>query len=139
MYESVYFTQSELCKSATAKRLGLSNVPTFLDVVNLSRLCETVLDVARKELNAPITVTSGYRCPAVNKAVGGARNSQHLYGLAVDIVCDDMPRLFDILASNPNIDQLLYEQGKNGRTWIHVSISKEGVKPRNYVNRFYKA
>lgn len=139
MYEPVYFTLFELCKSATAKRLGLFNVPTFSDVANLSRLCETVLDVARKELNAPITVTSGYRCPAVNKAVGGVKTSQHMYGLAVDVVCTDLPRLFDILASNPNIDQLLYEHNNNGSIWLHVSISEQGVKPRNYINRYYKA
>ena len=139
MYIPEYFTLSELCRSATANRLGIFNVPSFSVVYNLSRLCETVLDPARKELNAPITVTSGYRCPALNKAVGGSIKSQHIYGLAADLVCDNLPHLFDILAYNPHIDQLLYEHSNNGSNWLHVSISEKGVKPRNYMNRYYKA
>ena len=139
MYIPIYFTLSELCNSDTANRLGMFNAPTFSVVYNLSRLCETVLDVARKELNAPIKITSGYRCQSLNKAIGGSIKSQHIYGLAADIVCDDLPHLFDILSCNPHIDQLLYEHSNAGSTWLHVSISEEGVKPRNYMNRYYKA
>lgn len=138
MYYPKYFTLSEFIKSETATALGISNVPTFENVNNMSRLCELVLDPVRKQLGTPISVTSGFRCPALNKRVGGVSNSQHLSGLAADLKSKDLSELFEALAENKNVDQLLFED--DGRTrWVHVSISPLGKRPRNYVNRNYKA
>lgn len=133
-----YFTLKELVYSDTAKAQNIDNVPTFENIVNLYRLCDKVLDPARKELGRPITVTSGYRSPELNKAVGGVSNSQHLTGCAADLKCTNLVELFDILSENPEIDQLLFED--NGVTrWIHVSIPEQGKTPRHQINRNYKA
>lgn len=135
MYKPKYFSLSELLKSSTADRKRINNAPSFTVVENLNKLCQLVLDPARSELNAPITVTSGYRCPELNNAVGGVGNSQHVTGCAADLQCKDLQRLFDILKTNPHIDQLLFEH--SGRAvWLHVSISATG-KPRHYINYNY--
>ena len=72
-----YFTMNELCASATARRLGISNEPDKWQEENLRRLVDHVLDPLREAWGAPVIVTSGYRCPRLNAAVGGARRSQH--------------------------------------------------------------
>lgn len=135
MYVPKFFTLPELLKSSTAYAKRINNAPSFAVVENLNKLCELVLDPARAELNAPITVTSGYRCRALNVAVGGVGISQHLTGCAADLQCEDLQRLFDILKRNPNIDQLLFERSKKS-TWLHVSISATG-KPRRIINNNY--
>lgn len=138
MYVPKFFTLPELLKSSTADAKRINNAPSFAVVENLNKLCQLVLDPARAELNAPITVTSGFRCRALNVAVGGVGgvgNSQHLTGCAADLQCKDLQRLFDILKRNPNIDQLLFERSKNS-TWLHVSISATG-KPRRIINNNY--
>lgn len=133
-----YFTLKELVNSDTAKEKNIDNVPNFEHIVNLYRLCDKVLEPSRKELGRPITVTSGYRSPELNKAVGGVSNSQHLTGCAADLKCTNLVELFDILSENPEIDQLLFED--NGVTrWIHVSIPEQGKTPRRQINRNYKA
>lgn len=133
-----YFTLKELVNSDTAKEKNIDNVPNFEHIVNLYRLCDKVLEPARKELGRPITVTSGYRSPELNKAVGGVSNSQHLTGCAADLKCTNLVELFDVLSENPEIDQLLFED--NGVTlWIHVSIPEQGKTPRRQINRNYKA
>lgn len=136
MYQPKYFSLPELLKSATADQRVIKNLPTFQVVENLNKLCELVLDPAREKFSAPITVTSGYRNLELNNAVGGVKGSQHLTGCAVDLQCSNLQRLFDILKTNPHIDQLLFERSKNS-TWLHVSISANG-KPRHYINANYK-
>lgn len=137
MYTPKYFTLKEFIRSSTAERLKIDNTPSFTVVNNLLRLCALVLDDARMKLDRPIIVNSGYRCIELNRRVGGVYNSQHLTGLACDISCSDNRLLFDILAGNPNIDQLLYEHsGKS--TWIHVSITRYGGTPRRYINDNYR-
>ena len=84
-----YFRLSEFINSATAKRLGINNIPSFEVVDNLNRLAD-YLDGIREKFGKPILISSGYRCPLLNKAVRGVANSQHLKGLAADLVCSDM-------------------------------------------------
>lgn len=117
-----YFTLQELTESATAKRLKIDNRPSIEAEQALIYLVETVLDPARRLLGNPIKVNSGYRSLALNKAVRGAPNSQHMKGEAADITCSDNSRLFEILKSLP-FDQLIWEKGGK---WIHVSVKRAG-------------
>ena len=130
MYTPRFFTLSELTHSDTANRLNIDNMPDFTQVENLSRLCELVLDPTRVEIDMPIRVTSAYRSKELNKAVGGAGNSQHVKGLAADIVCDDMRALAIALGNNSKIDQCIKETSASGFIWYHVSVSEKGIKPR---------
>lgn len=130
---SPHFSLAELINSETASRLSLDNTPNYIARANLAYLCAHVLEPAREELHAPITVTSGYRSPAVNRAVHGVKNSYHLTGSAADLVCQDMPRLFKILAANPYVDLLLFEHSQR-TSWLHVQISRV---PRNSTRYNY--
>ena len=136
MYTPKFFTLPELLKSETADTKRINNVPSFTVVENLNKLCQLILDPTRAKLEAPIYVTSGYRCMALNVAVGGVGNSQHLMGCAADLQYKDLQRLFDILKDNPNVDQLLFERSKTSK-WLHVSISAKG-EPRHIINNNYK-
>ena len=135
MYTPKFFTLHELLKSETADTKQIDNIPSFAVVENLNKLCQLVLDPTRAKLDAPIYVTSGYRCRALNVAVGGVGNSQHLTGCAADLQYKDLQKLFDILKDNPNVDQLLYERSKTSK-WLHVSISAKDT-PRHIINNNY--
>ena len=80
------FSMKELAKSSTAEKLGIDNTPTPEASAQLSNLVTHVLDPLREMYGKPITVNSGYRCPKLNDAVGGAKNSQHMRGEAADII-----------------------------------------------------
>lgn len=81
-----YFTVAEMVKSETADRRGIDNrLPKAL-ICNVNGLIDNVLDPLREAYGKPITVTSGYRCEALNKAVGGSKTSEHMKGMAADIV-----------------------------------------------------
>lgn len=134
-----HFSLAELCASDVAKTQKIDNTPTVEAVKNLCNLMTEVLEPARDKLGVPIIVTSGYRCPRLNAAVGGVKSSQHLMGQAADLVCaklEDKKRLFEILAKM-DIDQLLWETNSKGTQWIHVSFDQHGVNRqmirRNYV------
>ena len=126
-----YFTIKELCKSSTATLKRIDNTPNSEIVNNLEQLVDNILDPLREEYGKPIKVNSGYRCDALNKAVGGSKTSQHKYGLAADITAGsrlENKKLF-ILAQKLNLpfDQLIDEKAYS---WIHISFSK---KPRKQV------
>ena len=128
-----YFKLSEFINSATANRLGIDNTPSFEVVDNLNRLAD-YLDGIRAKFGKPILISSGYRCPMLNKAVGGVVNSQHLKGLAADLVCSDMEKLLSIIRETKGFDQVITEHNKGSKSyWIHVSVSPVFDKPRNQV------
>ena len=81
-----HFTIQELSASATAERLAIDNTPPRAAQQMLTVLVEQLLDPIRRRYGAPIIVTSGYRCPALNTAVGGVANSHPIVGCAADIV-----------------------------------------------------
>ena len=123
-----YFTLSEFINSATAKRLGIDNTPTFEVVDNLNRLAD-YLDKIREKLGKPILVNSGFRCPMLNKAVGGVNSSQHVKGEAADLVGrndDETRKIFETAKAFGQFDQLLYEKNSKGNIWVHISYKASG-------------
>ena len=124
-----YFTLNELTASTTAKRKGIDNTPDATVKANLTALVANILDPLREAYGKPIVVSSGYRCPKLNRTVGGAAKSQHVTGQAADIhTLSDTPadnkKLFDLIQSlKLPFDQLINEYNFN---WVHVSYS-----PRN--------
>ena len=126
-----YFTISELTRSDTALRLGIDNTPDESVVAALEALVRNILDPPREAWGRPITVTSGYRCPQLNRAVGGVSNSQHLSGYAADISTGDRVlnrRLFQLVQDlKLPFDQLIDEKNF---AWIHVSYA---MVPRRQV------
>lgn len=128
-----YFSLAEFIHSATAKRLNIDNTPTFEIVDNLNRLAD-YLDGIREKLGKPIIISSGFRCPVLNKAVGGVGSSQHQKGLAADLVCADMDSLEKVLKETGGFDQLIKEHRKGSTSfWFHVSVCPRNGKPRNQI------
>ena len=119
-----YFTFDELSRSETAERLKIDNRPSEAAKSNLAALTDNILDPLREAWGKPITVNSGYRCPALNKAVGGVATSQHMTGQAADITTGnkvDNARLFQLVQDlGLPFDQLIDEKGFS---WVHVSYS----------------
>ena len=129
----VYFTINELCYSATAQANGINNTPTATQRNALTALVDTVLDPLRRAWGKPILVNSGYRCPALNNAVGGKASSQHLRGEAADITTgspQSNKQLYDLAISlRLPIDQLI---GERGYTWLHISHKPTGYNRHQY-------
>lgn len=123
----VYFTINELCYSATAQANGINNTPNATQRNALIALVDTILDPLRRAWGKPILVNSGYRCPALNNAVGGKASSQHLRGEAADITTgspQSNKQLYDLAISlRLPIDQLI---GERGYTWLHISHKASG-------------
>lgn len=127
---SAHFTLAELTHSQTADRLGLDNDPPPEVVENLRKLA-LGLEMVRALIGAPIHVSSGYRSPAVNRAVGGSRNSQHMTGQAADITAPGFGTPLELVkaitGSAIPFDQCILEfPGKDGRSgWCHISFADE--------------
>ncbi len=118
-----HFTLRELTASPTATRLGLDNTPETDILIGLREVAET-LELIRAYFHRAILITSGYRSPAVNKAVGGSPASAHCLGLAVDFTVVDIPnidvcRQIEIMI--PDYDQVIYEFGPTG--WVHLGLA----------------
>lgn len=128
-----YFTIDELSASTEARRMCIDNTPTPVAVANLTALVEAVLDPLREKYGYPIHVSSGYRCPRLNRAVGGAETSQHVSGEAADIYVTrprEMAELFSLIYYTLPYDQLIWERGTDeAPAWIHVSY-REGNNRR---------
>lgn len=120
-----HFDLSELTDSQTAARLGLDNTPTEEHVANLRLLCEMILEPAREALG-PLRISSGYRAPAVNAAVGGSRDSAHMQGYAADVIPVQTGKLALArwVREMVPFDQIICEFGtRDDPAWIHVSAA----------------
>ena len=120
-----YFSISELTRSDIAKKYGIDNTPNEEVKKNLEKLVKNILDPLREHYGYPIHISSGYRCPELNKKVGGTRTSQHLSGRAVDVCMHDRAlhrKIFNMIQElNLPFDQLIWE---NSGAWVHVSYDE---------------
>jgi len=121
------FALSEITHSNTAKRLGIENEPTETHLQNMQHLVDNLLQPLRDALG-PIRISSGYRNPSLNRAIGGSRSSQHCKGQALDIqfwrngeMCNK--EVYDyVLLSGLDFDQMINEFDF---AWIHISLKVE--------------
>ena len=122
-YLSPHFTLGELTRSATAQARGIDNTPTPQHVTNLRHLAAT-LEKVRALLGHPVLISSGYRSPELNAAVGGSSTSDHANGLAADLTCPKFGTAeavcVAIMDSGIAFDQLIFEQGATD--WVHLGI-----------------
>ena len=117
-----HFTLAEFVISETAARSGIDNDPPLEVVAALKRTAQGLEEV-RTRLGKPVTITSGYRCPALNAAIGGAKDSQHMRGEAADFICPQFGSPVDVASalrdSGVQYDQLILEFGR----WVHISFA----------------
>jgi zinc D-Ala-D-Ala carboxypeptidase len=142
---SEHLDLSEVTRSDSAKRKGISNEPTPEHLENFKKLAENIFEPIRKHFGKPIHLSSGYRSKALNAAIGGSATSQHCTGEAIDIDMDGSANgvtnkmVFDYIKANLNFDQLIWEFGtKDAPDWVHVSYESTG-KQRKQVLRAVKA
>ena len=117
----------------------LQNIPPVDVAANLGMLAALCLQPLRDYMKTPVVITSGYRCPWLNRKVGGVSNSYHLRGLAADIHIESRLHariMFDFLKDVPAVDSVLFEPGRSGSRWLHVQISNN---PRRMSNWNYIA
>ena len=136
---SKHISYKEAVYSATAKRRGLNNTPNDNQLDNMYKVADFIFEPLRMYVGGAIKITSFFRSPEVNTAIGGSTKSQHCKGQAIDI--DDVFghktnfEMFQYIRENLDFDQLIYEFGTNDNPdWIHVSyVSKK--ENRNRVLR----
>ncbi len=132
------FPESEFIHSRTAARLGIKNTMSKAERINAKKLCTNVLQPYRDHIKSPVTVTSGYRCKALNTKIGGSSTSYHMEACAADV--RDSKKSLEYAANwmmdncGKNIDQIIYEYG----AWLHVQIAKPGRKPRSRFLTAYR-
>jgi len=133
----------EAIKSNTATRLGIDNTPEQWEINNLRAVADNVFQPLRDHFGVPIGVSSGYRCKALNKAIGGSKYSQHMIGEALDLDADiygglKNSEIFNYIKKNLEWDQMIWEFGDDEEPdWVHVSY-KESGNNRKQIKRAYR-
>lgn len=127
------FSLAEMVKSETALRQGLDNTPGDVEIANLKRLAEKVLQPVRNHYKRGVKVNSGFRHPNVNAAVGGSRTSDHCKGMAADIEIPGVANadLAEWIKDNMEFTQLIlefYTPGIPDSGWVHVSYDPANLK-----------
>lgn len=129
---SKHLSLAEVIRSETAKRKGISNMPTEEHLDNFKALAENVFEKIRTHFGVPIHISSGYRSKELNKLIGGSSTSQHCFGEAIDIDMDGSASgvtnadIFNYIKDNLEHDQLIWEGGTDKNPdWVHVSYSKK--------------
>lgn len=128
------FSLREMTRSDYAERHGINNTPTDIRIVGNLHIMAECMERIRKLLGAPIIVSSGYRCPKLNTAIGGSKTSAHVQGLACDFNAVGYDAKCAALKIAPlveefGIDQLIYEG-----SWVHVGLYDE---PRGQILTAY--
>jgi hypothetical protein len=129
---------AEVTRSETAKRKGISNMPTPEHLENFKKLAENVFQPIREHFGKPIHISSGYRSKALNTAVGGSLSSQHCTGEAIDIDMDGTEitnaEIFHFIKDNLNFDQMIWEFGTDKNPdWVHVSYESTGKQRKQIL------
>ena len=137
MQLSPHFKLVEFTRSATAQARHIDNTPNEEQIKNLKFLCDNVLEPLRGQFG-PIIIGSGFRCPALNTAVGGVKDSQHKSGEACDIHLPSIEvgkKYFEFLEKLPIFDQLIWERNnpRSNHYWIHVSIKRSGKNRKQVI------
>lgn len=135
-----YFTLQELIRSEVAAKKKIDNTPTFEVVDHLRELTEKVLEPLRAAYGMSINVSSGYRCPELNMAVGGSATSVHQIGYAVDLqVNRSFEEFRDFVVewfkkTGTRFDQILLERNKaTGAKWIHIGLYNNAGQQRGQI------
>ena len=130
---SEHLDLSEIIRSESAKRAGITNMPTEEHIKNLKLLAENIFEPIRSNFRVPIRISSGYRSKSLNSYIAGSMSSQHCKGEAIDIDMDGNPhgitnaQVFEYIKNNLPFDQLIWEFGTNENPdWVHVSYSSTG-------------
>jgi len=123
---SNHISDKEGVYSITATRLGIDNIPNKKQLVNMELVALKIFEPVREFLGRPIHINSFFRCPELNKAIGGSTRSQHCKGEAIDldVAYGDNPnaKIFNYIKDNLDFDQLIWEFGDdNNPNWVHVS------------------
>jgi len=142
---SKHFTLAEFTRSNTASRRGIDNTPSAKHIAAMKLLCEEVLEPLRAHFGGrPVRVTSGFRSPALCRAIGSSSRSQHAKGEAVDFEIPGVSN-YEVacwIRDNLTFDQLIlecYTQGSPNSGWIHVSYRKGRARKQSltYSRRKY--
>lgn len=138
---SEHLTLDEATRSETAKKARIVNAPGVAAFENMERVAKNIYEPCREYIGGPIFVSSFYRSPEVNALVGGALNSQHITGEAIDLNARTNGKnnagLFYFIAENLEFDQLIYEFGSDIEPeWVHVSLKASGN--RKEILRSYR-
>lgn len=135
-----HFSLEEFVKSPTADKYKIDNTPSYRTQEQLKKLCNEVLEPIRIKYGKPIKITSGYRCPELNRKIGGARNSQHVYGSASDIkpVNGTVKELFDFIEQMIKNKEISCRQliDEYNYSWVHIAINDEwhGYKDNQIIH-----
>jgi hypothetical protein len=137
---SEHLDLSEVIRSESAKRNGISNMPTAEHINNFKLLAEKVFEPIRQNFRCPIHISSGYRSKELNAAIGGSATSQHCSGEAIDIDMDGTPNgvtnadVFNYIKENLEFDQLIWEFGTDKNPdWVHVSYESSGKQRKQIL------
>lgn len=130
---------NELLASQTATRNNIDNIPDARVLQNLIDSAVNLWQPARDALGFPIRITSGYRSPTLNKKIGGAKNSAHLHGFAIDFVCHDFGSTTKVVnhlvamfkEKGVSFDQAIIEYPKSSNSWVHLGYKRGDGLQRN--------
>lgn len=139
MQLSKNFHLSEFTRSQTASRQNILNVPNSLHIKALQLLCQKVLQPIRDHFDKPVIISSGYRSPELNRAIGGSPKSQHMKGEAADFEIHgiDNYELAKWIEKNLNYDQLILEFYTGGNSgWVHVGYSPRHLNQELTINKY---